>query len=328
MKHKISVIMPVYNTPVDILSETIDSILNQSFEDFELIIIDDGSTNGCGSLCDKYKLMDNRIVVLHKKNGGICDARNWGLKYANSEYITFCDHDDIYAKDNLKRSFEIAETYNADMVVVGIQVIKEQRVFNEGRDYKARNKAELVNILGDILKDRLLETVWNVLYRKSILENIFFDTRFKYGQEDYNFNLSVIKKTNCFVSISDIMYQHIVRMGISTSSKLHRELCYDMAYTNNEIFNLINYYEYNCINNSRKIIEAEACQLKKCVAYAVKSGLTYYQFLEYVKKLKFHCIAVKPGIPFADAFVYYTLRRKKYKFLYFILKSKYLIKRV
>ena len=95
---KISVIIPVYNTG-GILGQTINSVLNQTFRDFELILVDDGSTDGSGEVCDSFAQQDPRVVVIHKKNGGVSSARNLGLENANGDYIGFIDGDDIIEKE-------------------------------------------------------------------------------------------------------------------------------------------------------------------------------------------------------------------------------------
>ena len=94
---EISVILPVYNTG-EILEKTIESILHQTFQDFELIIIDDGSTDNSYQICRKYSVKDKRIRVISQKNSGVCAARNKGIDLSEGKYITFCDHDDIYDK--------------------------------------------------------------------------------------------------------------------------------------------------------------------------------------------------------------------------------------
>ena len=92
---KISVIVPVYNSE-EYLPDTAASILNQSFEEFELILVDDGSKDRSGKICDELAQKDKRVKVIHKQNGGICSARNCALKLAKGEYIAFCDNDDMY----------------------------------------------------------------------------------------------------------------------------------------------------------------------------------------------------------------------------------------
>ena len=112
---KISIIVPVYNSE-KYLPETAQSILKQSFSDFELILVDDGSKDGSGKICDQLAAKDTRIKVIHKTNGGICSARNAGLKEAAGEYIAFCDNDDIYLPGLLEDNYALAKKYDADVV--------------------------------------------------------------------------------------------------------------------------------------------------------------------------------------------------------------------
>ena len=97
----VSIIVPIYGVEKYIAS-CIDSILNQTYENFELILVDDGSPDKSGVICEKYAISDKRIKVFHKENGGLSDARNYGLSYANGEYVTFIDSDDLVEKNFLK----------------------------------------------------------------------------------------------------------------------------------------------------------------------------------------------------------------------------------
>lgn len=108
--------MPVYNSE-KYISKTIDSILSQSYTEFELLLIDDGSQDMSGKICDEYARKDARVKVVHKKNEGICATRNRGLKIATGKYIAFCDNDDIYMDNLLKDNLELALKYDADVVL-------------------------------------------------------------------------------------------------------------------------------------------------------------------------------------------------------------------
>ena len=111
----VSVIVPVFSGE-DLLRRCIDSIRAQSLTDFELILVDDGSYDGCGKTCDEYAMFDHRIKVLHQKNGGVSVARNSGLKLATGKYITFCDGDDYYCEELLKTAYEAIVNSDSDMV--------------------------------------------------------------------------------------------------------------------------------------------------------------------------------------------------------------------
>lgn len=120
----VSVIVPIYKVE-PYLVRCVDSILVQTYTDFELILVDDGSPDRCGMICDEYAQKDARVRVVHKKNGGVSDARNAGLQIANGEYIAFCDGDDDWEPCLLERAAASAETEQADCVVFNAKWIRK-----------------------------------------------------------------------------------------------------------------------------------------------------------------------------------------------------------
>lgn len=112
---KVSIIMPVYNSE-KFLKKAVESVLNQKFEDFELILVDDGSPDASGSICDEFAEKDSRVKLIHKKNGGICSARNAGLKIAKGEYVGFCDNDDLYLPDLIEDNYRLAKENDVDLM--------------------------------------------------------------------------------------------------------------------------------------------------------------------------------------------------------------------
>ena len=118
---KISVIVPVYNTE-KYLRKCVDSILAQTFTDFELLLIDDGSTDNSGKICDEYALKDNRVKVIHKENGGVSRARNLGIDNAQGEYLSFIDSDDYIRPDMYAELVAVADKYNVDLAVSDIEL--------------------------------------------------------------------------------------------------------------------------------------------------------------------------------------------------------------
>lgn len=111
----ISIIVPIYNVE-KYLPQCLDSIINQTYKNLEIILIDDGSTDNSGKICDKYKLLDNRIIVIHKSNGGLSDARNTGINIATGDYISFVDADDFIDKNMYTILFQKINTTNADII--------------------------------------------------------------------------------------------------------------------------------------------------------------------------------------------------------------------
>ena len=131
----ISVVVPVYKVE-KYLDKCVQSILAQTYKDFELILVDDGSPDDCPRLCNEYAEKDNRVRVIHKKNGGLSDARNAGVSVAKGEYITFIDSDDYIAIDYLSTLLSLKDKYSSDISVVGMCLFKEGNNPIIRKDYK------------------------------------------------------------------------------------------------------------------------------------------------------------------------------------------------
>ena len=120
----ISVIVPVYKAEA-FLHDCVESILSQTFQDFEIILVDDGSPDNCGAICDDYAKEDQRVLALHKENGGVSSARNLGLQYVAGEFVTFCDSDDLYQPDWIEKLVLSMEETGADIALGNFQKISE-----------------------------------------------------------------------------------------------------------------------------------------------------------------------------------------------------------
>lgn len=202
----ISIIVPVYNAEKTI-NRCVESILQQTFIDFELLLIDDGSTDKSGEICDEYAEKDRRIKVFHKKNGGVSSARNIGLDNAKGEWITFCDSDDfvfsgwlkIYI-DNISDGIDlICQAFECDKIFIG------KRIF--GLTYRGgvQNGVLLLN------QNCMLGYLWVKLFKHSIIEShkLRFDTRFNFWEDqEFCFKyFSYIKNIICTEAIG--YYYHI-----------------------------------------------------------------------------------------------------------------------
>lgn len=179
----ISVIMPVYNSE-KYLRDAIESVLKQTFTDFELLLIDDGSKDGCGTICDEYSKKDARVITVHQENTGMCGARNRGIEMARGEYIAFSDNDDIFLPGLLEVNYRVAKEYNADMVKYGRRTLHVQdgEFFNEHIrqfPFQVLEKNDLPDEYVRCRNRDILNAVWDGIYRKDILlkNTIRFDTR-------------------------------------------------------------------------------------------------------------------------------------------------------
>ena len=168
----VSMVIPVYNVE-KYVEECIQSAINQSYQNTEIILVDDGSTDSSGLICDQYLDVDSRIRVVHKKNGGLSDARNAGVDIAKGDYITFVDSDDVIANEYVEYMIRLAEKYNADIVQVGYtKDIEKLGEKNENRKPKLYSGDEAIRNL--FRMQDVKETACVKLYKKSIVEKVSF----------------------------------------------------------------------------------------------------------------------------------------------------------
>ena len=172
---KISVIVPIYKIE-DYLSDCIISILSQSFTDFELILVDDGSPDNCGNICDEYAQIDRRVVVVHQRNAGVSASRNTGLDIATGQYISFIDGDDIVANDYLSVLYNMITINDSGISCCGFQKFSgENTISFVDRDTDSKvleGKKLLKDIYADISYSPI--TLWGKLYKKYLFNNIRF----------------------------------------------------------------------------------------------------------------------------------------------------------
>lgn len=206
---EISMIVPVYQVE-PYIAQCIESVLHQTFSDFELILVDDGSTDRSGSICDRYATEDSRIRVIHTTNRGAAAARNTGLDLVSGAYITFLDGDDYLDEHMLERLHEVIQHSFADVVVCDFLNIHS----DEKDDFCVHLKEQTVNsreVLEHLKNQRNHGTwtiVWNKIYRKSVLEDI----RFPEGRyfEDEFFSNYLYQKDFRIDIIPDVLCYHRV----------------------------------------------------------------------------------------------------------------------
>lgn len=230
-----SIIVPVYNVE-KVLSRCIESILNQTITNFELILVDDGSTDGSGRICDKYKGRDGRIKVVHNKNGGVSKARNQGLNIACGKYVVFVDSDD-YVDENYLESFGVDDT---ELVITGIKSHdvsgKIQKELTEKYEVFNMNSQEKII---DFFKKWYSIQVYakrfcNANIRKMKLQ---FNENFKYG-EDSIFVAQYVKNINR-VSVMNMATYHFCEYTAPSLSKLEKnEWIVQYTMLQQEIYNI------------------------------------------------------------------------------------------
>lgn len=219
----VSVIMPVFNAK-EYLPKAIESILGQSYKNIELVIVDDGSSDGSGSVCDSYAEKDIRVKVIHQENHGLCHARNKGLEMTRGgkNYIAFADHDDIYLDGSIEKLVEIARDSSIDLIK-GTYVGEILDADGSVRDYEAKMQNALLN-LNELTSNYKLfnysvRAMWNGIYKAEIIHsnNIRFDESLKAGAEDYSFNLEYLKYVEKIGLTEYPLYMHYARANQSAS---------------------------------------------------------------------------------------------------------------
>lgn len=339
---KVSVIVPVYNSE-QYLENAVNSILTQSLQDIEIILVDDCATDKSGQICDELAKKDLRIKVIHaENNGGICKARNMGMAIAQGEYIAFCDDDDIYEPGLLEQNYNLAKKYNADMVKFGrklIDVLKDgtvvrekdtngdiERVYNLNTKYKdyyyVRKKGYLTNL-------------WNGIYKNDTVKKheLTFDENMRFGSEDMDFSIKVFDIADCIVINPITYYVHYRRDASSTSRKFNTNKIDSIMTTAS--------HEYNIWSKMSDTIDTKV-QIDRIISEYIRTIITLQlnhkccpysdtEKVQWIKKISqaeymhmHYDKAVKKILFKTDKKCWITtllLEKHKYKMLLFVMKS-------
>lgn len=338
----ISIIIPVFNSGA-YLDTAVYSILNQDSEDIELILVDDGSTDGSSQRCDDYAKKDKRVKVIHQKNGGICAARNTALKIARGEYIGFSDHDDKFTPGVWSKCIQIIkEKHYPDMIKFG----KRYTFINENNvEYrnihmtlpnKQYNKEEIVKGYLTLRQQNVFRFVWDGLYKNEIIRknNITFDTYFTRGGEDHDFCNTYSRYIKNLVTIEDEFYIHYLRKNFSTSSKKIKDantLYYKVE--SNRLYETLQYINYDIKANKAIYWNQffESCVLP-VISYHLKNGTDIPTIIKILQQFEDSAImTVDKKISLnklikqsqrIGVFTYCYLR-KYFKILFFIINLRY-----
>lgn len=220
-----SIIVPVYNVE-EYLRDCIDSVLSQTYTDYELILVDDGSTDQSGDICDEYHSCDKRVRVIHKENGGQSSARNLGVDLAHGEFIAFLDSDDMFS-DNCF----LQEVYDAIDDSTEVVVYRYSKLFENGEIEEVRANLSNINcnnksvLLSELVqRDAFFCSCWSKCVRTSVLKNgIRFDVNS--SCEDMDWYYSVVSKANSFKTIDKpyVLYRQRANSVTSTFKKQNFE---------------------------------------------------------------------------------------------------------
>lgn len=292
-KPLISVIIPVYNVK-EFLGCCVKSVCEQTYQNLEIILIDDGSTDGSGELCDYLAKKDARIHAIHKKNAGVAKARNTGLDVATGELIAFVDSDDWIEPGMYAKMFELMEEQKADLVFCGYRKIMQDKIlnFSKNRVRVFYGKELLDTYLTGHDLCLLTPAVWNRLYKREMIGDVRFAEIYKY--EDCVFNAQIMPKSRKSVYIDKAYYNYRMCTSSLTHEKESQADVESFVYANCEQEkwvtcqlsessirkNQLNYYclllDIYCkirgksdMANARKLLKQEFCRIRKEARFGI-----------------------------------------------------------
>lgn len=219
----ISIIVPIYNVE-RYLPKCIESLMAQTYADIEIILVDDGSPDGCPAICDKYARKDERIVVIHQKNSGVSAARNAGLDIAHGEYIGFVDPDDWVAPEMYEGMLAAMHQEQTDMAICGYDYYDEAGNVDEKRRYPVKpneliTQKEVMHRFAD-MPPSIRHGVWNKLFKNNLLHTMKFIEGL-HSSEDVFFLNEYVLKIKKAVIVHQPYYKNLVRQGSATHGGLN-----------------------------------------------------------------------------------------------------------
>ncbi len=270
----ISMIVPVYNVE-PYLRECLESINAQTYSNVEVLVVNDGSTDGCGEICDEYAMRDKRFQVLHIKNSGLAEARNYALDRAKGEYIVFLDSDDWIESNTIERMLSVCMDYQADIVVCKYSSFGVTEKFAENPKQCPPEVFEK-DALFDLVAT-MDNVVWNKLYRASL----FFEIRFPKGKifEDISTVYKLGMKANRVVKISDCLIHYRQRIsGLSHDHSAKNLIAYWKA----------NYCKYTDLSSVSSRYAQHPVLISDCI-YAGMRVWCFYSGLSREEKKMLSC---------------------------------------
>ena len=244
MRPMVSIIVPIYNAE-QYLRRCVDSILNQEYTDYELLLVNDGSTDASGDICEEYGDRDPRVIVIQKENTGVSDSRNRALDRARGKYLQFLDSDDWITPDATRLFVRAAEEYGCDMVISDFYRVVGERLSPKGdiEEEGVLTREEFAAHMMENPADFYYGVLWNKLYRRDIVEehNLRMDTDISWC-EDFMFNLEYIRYAKVFYALHAPIYYYVKRKGSLASQGINISKTVKMKLNVFEYYN--NFYKH------------------------------------------------------------------------------------
>ncbi len=272
----VSIIIPVYNVE-PYLVEALDSVIHQTYTNLEIIIIDDGSTDGSGKICDDYAKKDNRIRIIHQENKGLSTARNIGLNIMTGEFVAFLDPDDAFHLDYVKKLISRIIQHQADLVMCKFTIHNTEKTMEHGvTDFLKPaiqsgiyNRIQMINALFDGYANY---AVWNKLFRRELWTYIRFPDG--HVHEDREPLFKIINQCIKIIIIDEPLYLHRKRPGSITTTFSYKNV-YDLLFSASQVEAYFNEKTHNLFPKDIQ---------KKAKLYQLKILIQVYAIIDEVKK--------------------------------------------
>ncbi|SUP39463.1 glycosyltransferase family 2 protein [Veillonella criceti] len=302
---KISVIVPVYKVE-KYIHECVDSILNQTYKNLEVILVDDGSPDNCGKICDEYAIKDKRVKVIHKKNGGLSDARNAGIEEAKGEVISFIDSDDYIDASMFSNMIEYLEDNDLDMVCADTFIVRGNR-----KRYKLHYNKNIIYdgiiALNKILSGRIDNSACNKIYKREIIADIRFPIGRKY--EDVATIYKYVFNAKRVGYLSQAVYYYRKISTSITGSSFNSQSRYDCFIGYRERLEFAKLHQLDCIHDC-ELLALETALSTLTVFYALGEHESSERYREVISFIESHL-----NIKLVDRL------RKKHKLLLWSFKN-------
>lgn len=293
MKPAVSIIIPVYNGE-QTLERCVESVLKQEYEDFEVLLVNDGSTDGTREICDRYAQRDERVVAIHKENSGVSDSRNLAIAQARGEYLQFLDGDDWITPDATKLLVRAAKEHQSDLVIADFYRVIGERLSHKGaiETDGEMNRDTFVTCMMEKPADFYYGVLWNKLYRRDLIieHQLQMNPQISWC-EDFMFNLEYIRHANNFYALHTPIYYYVKTKGSLASQGMNLSKTIKMKLT---VFSYYNDFYKNVLDEEE--YEKKRLQVYRFLIDAAGDGMVAPTILPGTQKL-----GEERGILYSDA---------------------------
>lgn len=322
---KVSIVVPVYNVE-EYVRKSVATLQNQTLKDIEIILVDDGSKDNSGKICDELAKEDKRIKVIHKKNEGVSVARNTGVDAASGDYIGYCDADDTCDEDMFEILYNNAIENNADISIVGNKTVyidgKIGYVNGTEKKYLLNSEEAIKMLLG---RKSIAIGVWCKIFKKDLCKSISFEAGRAIGEDKY-YTFEAMRKAKVIFYHDVCKYNYILRLNSAMFSEFSAKK-FDSIYFTEKIYHIVEKEYPNVINEAYVALCFSRMMILRNFGRSSKENLTKFkkerkEIEKEIKKIRnkdakkmFAKSDYRNNFLFLKYFpsLYYVLKRKKTK---------------